>query len=346
VQPPTDYRPYSGSGLQLSRRGLELPLYREPSALSDPSGYVADKGLTDAVNVAILIGQPLLVTGEPGTGKTQLAPSVAYELELPPALVFHTKTTSTAQDLFYRYDAIAHFHDAQTRDGHLRTEDYITFEALGLAIIRAAGYKTGPRTVTLGELMRDAEGADVPLGEETVAASGRPVRSVVLIDEIDKAPRDFPNDILNELESMSFVVKETGQRFSTGSEYRPIVILTSNSEKNLPDAFLRRCIFYHIPFPDQERLREIVRRRLKLTTTFTERQIDDAIDHFLKIRSLPLSKKPATAELLAWLRTLETMGIRVAEADPKTLVSTYPVLVKTYEDLKTAETFAAQVRVV
>ena len=198
-------RLYSGQGVTVSQRNERLPLFEPLVRLNAPELYLAEKGLTDAVNVALALGQPLLVTGDPGTGKTQLAASVACELELPPPLTFHAKTTSTARDLFYRYDALAHFHDSHFRKDGLNVESYITFEALGQAIL----------------LSLQSDDADSYLPD---ALRGRgPTRSVVLIDEIDKAPRDFPNDILNEIEHLTFTVRETGQSFTTGPEYRPIL---------------------------------------------------------------------------------------------------------------------------
>jgi MoxR-like ATPase len=308
---------YAGNGSTIRDRGLELPLFRSVTELNDPAGYLAGKGLSDAVNVALALGQPLLLTGEPGTGKTQLASSIAHELGLPSPLVFYTKTTSTAKDLFYRYDALRHFHDAQFRREDLPVEDYITYEALGLAILLAIS----------------PEQAD-PYLPEDLRHSG-PVRSIVLVDEIDKAPRDMPNDILNEIENLSFTVKETGQAFTAEQSYRPIVVLTSNSEKNLPDAFLRRCIFYHIDFPDVERLKEIVRRRLTLSQSFTPEMLDHAISHFKSIRDLTLKKKPATAELLSWIRVLDRMQIDVGNLKPgeaEALAFTYAILAKSQED--------------
>ena len=129
------FKLYTGDGTTISERGLRLPPFEKAAELNDPAGYLADEGLRDAVNVALMLGQPLLVTGEPGTGKTQLAASIAFELGLPAPLIFHTKTTSTARDLFYRYDALGHFHDAQFRKDESRVEDYIHYEALGLAIL-------------------------------------------------------------------------------------------------------------------------------------------------------------------------------------------------------------------
>ena len=308
---------YRGDGVTIGKRELRLPTFEKIAELDDPANYVAEKGLRDAVNVSLTLGQPLLVTGEPGTGKTQLAASIAYELELPAPLVFHTKTTSTAKDLFYRYDALAHFHDAQFRKEEPDIENYISYEALGLAIL----------------LSMDAAVANPHL-PEPLRDKG-PIRSVVLIDEIDKAPRDLPNDVLNEIENMSFNVRETGQSFSADQSYRPILVLTSNSEKNLPDAFLRRCVFYHISFPDRERLKEIVQGRLKMSPDFTPQMLENAIRHFEEIRDLALKKKPATAEFLAWVRILEKMRIDVNNlktGETEALAFTYSILAKSKED--------------
>ena len=311
------FKLYAGDGTTVSERGVRLPLFEKLTELNDPAGYLAGEGLRDAVNVALTLGQPLLVTGEPGTGKTQLAASLAYELGLPAPLVFQTKTTSTARDLFYRYDALGHFHDAQFSKEEAPIEKYITYEALGRAIL----------------LSMKPEEADAFL-PEALRGTG-PARSVVLIDEVDKAPRDLPNDVLNEIEQMSFTVRETGRTFSADQSYRPIVILTSNSEKNLPDAFLRRCVFYHINFPHGDRLKEIVRRRLRFAGSFTPQMLDHAIEHFEKIRELTLKKRPATAELLAWLRILEKRQIDVKNlqrGEAEALAFTYSILSKSKED--------------
>lgn len=311
------FKLYTGNGTTISQRGLRLPLFEKATELNDPAGYLADEGLRDAVNVALMLGQPLLVTGEPGTGKTQLAASIAFELNLPAPLIFHTKTTSTARDLFYRYDALGHFHDAQFRKDESRVEDYIHYEALGLAILLSMNPQEA--NPYLPEQLRDAG----------------PVRSVVLIDEVDKAPRDLPNDVLNEIDNMSFNVKETGRTFSADQSYRPVVVLTSNSEKNLPDAFLRRCVFYHISFPARERLKEIVQRRLRLDSNFTPQMLDHALQHFEKIRDLTLKKRPATAELLAWLRILDKRHIDVSNlqrGEAEALAFTYSILSKSKED--------------
>jgi MoxR-like ATPase len=279
--------------------------------------------------VALVLGQPLLVTGDPGTGKTHLAASIAHELELSPPLTFNAKTTSTAKDLFYRYDALAHFHDSHFRPGQLSTESYITYEALGLAIL----------------LSLPSSDADQLLPSELRGAG--PTRSVVLIDEIDKAPRDFPNDILNEIEHLTMKVRETGSTFTSSPKYRPILVFTSNSEKNLPDAFLRRCIFYHLSFPNRSRLKEIVLRRLDPDDQFSSAILDNALLHFEEIRAQALQKKPATAECLAWLRVLQQMQIDPGNLNPgqaEALSLSYCVLAKNKEDLaKLQRTLASRV---
>ena len=318
-----EFQIYAGDGQQISSRDRSLPLFERSEDLDHPRHYVAEDGLRNAVNVALALGQPLLVTGEPGTGKTQLAYSIAYELELPDKddpspLVFHTKTTSTASDLFYRYDALGHFHDAQfKKDEQISATPYIKYEALGRAILLSMKEGDPNRKV-----FQDLEGK-------------KPARSVVLIDEIDKAPRDLPNDVLNEIENMSFRVKETGMTFSADQRYRPILVLTSNSEKNLPDAFLRRCVFYHISFPTRARLQEIVSRRIRPSPGFDNAMINNAIAHFEEIRALGLTKPPATAEFLAWLRILEKKKLDVKNLKPGEQVAltfTYSILAKNKED--------------
>jgi MoxR-like ATPase len=303
--PPTKtFHFYAGDGRKISDRGLKTPDYQKTTGIDNPAGYVAAKGLRDAVNVAIVLGQPLLVTGEPGTGKTQLAKSIAHELELSEPLVFRTKTTSSAKDLFYLYDALGHFHAANVtkNEADIDVRHYISYQALGLAI-RMASLKESDR------------------------------RSVVLIDEVDKAPRDFPNDILHEIEEFSFTVTETQETFKADERLRPIVLLTSNSEKNLPDAFLRRCVFYNIPAPDHAQLMEIVRRRLHLDDSFIP-FVDPLITHFEEIRTLALKKKPATAELLAWLSVLNKMKLSGDSVQGKgeALAFTYSILAKNRDD--------------
>jgi MoxR-like ATPase len=275
---------YTGAGTRAAdAEPVSLPTSRQ-ALLIRPEHYLADPGLVDAANVALLLGQPLLLTGEPGTSKTQFAASLAWELVLGRPLTFETKSTSTARELFYSYDALKRFQDAQSGVASSPLP-YLTYRALGIAVLRT---RTPEEVATF-----------VPAG----FAHGGKRRSVVLIDEIDKAPRDFPNDILNELEQLFFRVPELGDvRIDTDPALHPVVVFTSNSEKDLPDAFLRRCIYYHIPFPDRERLAAIVARRIGGAVRGSSRLLDDALDLFYELRAPAsgLRKKPATAELLGW----------------------------------------------
>lgn len=291
-----------------------------------------DEGLHAAVQVALALGQPLLLTGEPGTGKTLLAYRIAHDLAkedesfLPKPLVFHTKTTSKATDMLYTYDALRHFHDANLRktqgESAPETSAYIQLQALGKAI-------------AMTDAQALASGQFVEINE--------PRSSVVLIDEIDKAPRDFPNDILHEIEHYDFQIKEANNlMIQKGEKQRIVVVLTSNSEKHLPEAFLRRCVFYHIPFPPKEVLIQIVQSQLGHKTEYSD---DELIDHFLLMRSLMKKKKPATAELLAWLRILEmnhfldsSPNWRNLDADEKRILrQSYAVIAKTQDDLRELE---------
>lgn len=313
------FRVYAGDGSTIAQRQLRLPPLELPASLDDPAGYLAEEGLRDAVNVALALGQPLLLTGEPGTGKTQLAASVARELGLPTPFVFNTKSSSTARDLFYRYDALRHFHDAHFRQGQGSPEEYVTYEAFGLAIMLAA----------------EPAAADPHLPAHLKGKG--PIRSVVLIDEVDKAPRDLPNDVLNEIEEMSFTVRETGRSFGADRRHRPVLILTSNSEKTLPDPFLRRCVFYHLNFPSRERLIQIVQRRLGPGSRLSPAMVDQAVRHFERIRELGLRKRPSTAEFLAWLRVLDRLGIDLTGLKPgerEAIAFTYSILAKSPEDLR------------
>ncbi|MEY3367132.1 MAG: hypothetical protein RI973_287 [Bacteroidota bacterium] len=289
------------------------------------SPYIPDPGLAAAAGVALELELPLLVTGEPGTGKTQLAYWIADQIG-GEVLRFNTKTTSQAKDLFYRYDAIRHFRDSQHRE--VNPLHYIQFEALGKAILLS--------------------------GQQ---------RFIVLVDEIDKATRDFSNDLLFEFEKLAFSIQEATPEDIAGFDWkqhhhidrpsfdnngniscaagtpRPVLVLTSNSEKNLPDAFLRRCAFYHIPFPNPEQLLDIVRAHGFLSPGFTEKVAAKAIAYFDQIREQGLRKKPATAELLAWLHLLKSRQLDPASAasDKETdakIRQTFSLLAKNKEDLQ------------
>ena len=307
---------YEGRGKRRGEGPARIPSSRL-TRYEDPAGYRADRGLIDAVNVALHLGRPLLLTGQPGTGKTQLAYSLTWELEFGEVLKFETKSTSTARDLFYAYDALGRFHAVQSKEGSVRALDYLTWNAFGLAILLA----NAPEEVA--ELYPDHPGKR---------------RSVVLIDEIDKAPRDFPNDLLNEVEQMYFKVPELGHRkIEADPDLRPVLILTSNSEKNLAEAFLRRCVFYHLPFPDEERLREIVHSRIGEEKLGKRELVDQALDLFGRLReaSPRLVKRPSTSELLDWLRLLADGPIELGDQglrDVRLLDSTVSVLLKTEED--------------
>jgi len=328
----SDWRVYSAAASPTVPAPDSVPARARRRALElDPAGYFVPTDLADAVNVAIALGQPLLLTGDPGTGKTQLAHHIAHRLFDAEAIIFNTKTTSAARDLFYSYDAIRHFRDAQLAKtgavplAETSVEQYITYQGLGLAILLAM-----PRA-TVSHLLPPT-------------LLGTPVRqSVVLIDEIDKAPRDLPNDVLDEIERMRFEVKETGLKFEAPEQYRPIVILTSNSERALPDPFLRRCVFHHLEYPQGDDLQRIVSRRLGLDgerPEGTKAWINGAIQEFEKIRAR-LNRKPATAELLAWLRILETMQESTGAANPLTLPTAkaaLSALVKNKDDRARAST--------
>jgi MoxR-like ATPase len=283
--------------------------YREPKVETNKdkaAQYVPHERLVQAVQVAVDLGMPLLVTGEPGTGKTQLAHWLALEMNrLQPEvfgtdepLVFNTKSTSVFSDLFYRYDAMLHFHQGKENP----IGDYIHFDALGKAILRARDERK---------------------------------RTVVLIDEVDKAPRDLPNDILSEVEEMRFRVKESGEDYFADPRFKPILVFTSNKERDLPDAFRRRCVFYHLEFGKLD-LDAIVRARLKLERGSHDALFQVALAHFNNIRLLDrkLDKLPATAELINWIRYLVDQKADLATAEGRKLLEvSYSLLAKSDADL-------------
>jgi MoxR-like ATPase len=290
--------------------------------------YLPDQGLIDAVNAALLLGQPLLLTGEPGTGKTQLAYHLACKLGYQ-VLKSEIKSTTVARDLFYTYDALRHFQAIQLKESTRKT-DYITYKALGLAILVANDFDKVKR------IIRNIESLEFNQ------------RSIVLIDEIDKASRDLPNDILNEIEKSYFRVPELGDiLIEAPVEKQPILIFTSNSEKNLPDTFLRRCVYYNIPFPDESRLRAIVEKRLAAQIGDINQFLSEALALFMKLREGGLNKKPSIAELLNWLIVLrqlfKDMENPFIEA-PEQATRTLSTLVKTAEDQKAAQTVLEQIR--
>jgi len=305
---------------------VALPVPERQKQL-DPAGYLLDPKLVDAVNVALVLSQPLLLTGEPGTGKTQLAHRLAWELGYGEPLVFNTKSTSTARDLFYTFDTMSRFHAAQTKEGSADNLDYLAYNALGTAIL----------------LSRPRAEVEQVLPKRGFVHDG-PRRTVVLVDEIDKAPRDFPNDLLHEVEAMSFRIPELANaEVRADRALRPILVLTSNSEKNLPDAFLRRCIFFNIPSPDRARLAEIVRSRLPALADGASPLLDSGLDFFLALRQQSLRKPPSTAELINWLQIMVQHGAardKPVAASREALERSLSALAKTREDAEELAGFA------
>jgi MoxR-like ATPase len=290
----------------------------------DPSGYLPDQNLVEAVNVALTLGKPLLLTGDPGTGKTQLAYSLAWQLwsrrdsnklnvGSPILEKFETKSTSTSRDLFYTFDAIRCFQASRQAPGPAAdaraaadasvnsNAAFITFNALGRALLKALKPPQIPAQV-----------------RTDILANAPPTRTVVLIDEVDKAPRDFPNDLLNEIDEMYFRIPEldnvrVGGKDVIPLDLRPIVVITSNSEKSLPDPFLRRCIYYHIPFPDSDkRLGDILLSRVTQFSATRGPLAADAVTFFQRLRARTAPKaKTSPAELIDWLLFMLASGARM-----------------------------------
>ena len=225
--------------------------------------YVATDDLRLAVNAAITLGRPLLIKGEPGTGKTRLAEEVAQGLGMP-LLEWHIKSTTKAQQGLYEYDAVSRLRDSQLGDP--KVQDIANYIVPGM--------------------LWQAFNSDTPV--------------VLLIDEIDKADIEFPNDLLRELDRMEFYVYETRQLIK--AKQRPLVFITSNNEKDLPDAFLRRCFFHYIRFPDKETMEQIVEVHYP---GIKKALLKEALEAFFAVREVPgLKKKPSTSELLDWLKLL------------------------------------------
>ncbi len=238
--------------------------------------YITSAELRDAVNISVALEKPLLIKGEPGTGKTRLAEAIADQLNLE-LINWNVKSTSKAVDGLYVYDTVQRLNDSRFGGGDVdNIRHYIKYGALGRAIA-----------------------ADE--------------RKVVLVDEIDKADMEFPNDLLHELDRMSFTVDETGDVIS--AKQRPIVVITSNNEKELPDAFLRRCIFHFIAFPEKDLMEQIVRVH---HPDVEQDLLDQALLRFYWLREQPeIRKRPSTSELIDWIAAMRRAGISPASIEEK-----------------------------
>ena len=264
--------------------------------------YIATEDLTVAVNAAVTLERPLLIKGEPGTGKTELAKQVALGLDLD-MLEWNIKSTTKAQQGLYEYDAVSRLRDSQLGDQRVN---------------EISNY------IRKGKLWESFE-------------SNKKV--VLLIDEIDKADIEFPNDLLQELDKMSFYVYETGKTIA--AKHRPVVIITSNNEKELPDAFLRRCFFHYIKFPDQETLQKIVKVHYP---KIKDDLLSTALSQFFAIREQTgLKKKPSTSEVLDWLKLLLSKDLKPEDLRRETssaLPKLHGALLKNEQDVQLFERLA------
>jgi MoxR-like ATPase len=269
--------------------------------------YISTEDLSMAVNASVALERPLLIKGEPGTGKTMLAEEVAQALKMP-LIEWHIKSTTKAKQGLYEYDAVTRLRDSQLGDE--RVKDISNY-------------------IEKGKLWEAFS------AEEKV---------VLLVDEIDKADIEFPNDLLQELDRMEFFVYETKETIK--AIHRPIVIITSNNEKELPDAFLRRCFFHYINFPDRETMQQIVgvhHPKIK------KKLVKDALDIFFDVRKVPgLKKKPSTSELIDWLKLLMADDIPdeiLKDRDPsKAIPPLYGALIKNEQDVQLLERLAFMAR--
>ena len=278
----------------------------QPMNFESTQNYIATPDLRIAVNAAITLEKPLLLKGEPGTGKTELARQVAHSLNLP-IVEWNIKSTTRAQQGLYEYDAVSRLRDSQLGDADINNiENYIKRGKLWEAFISSK-------------------------------------KTVLLIDEIDKADIEFPNDLLQELDKMTFHVYETGQQIV--AKQRPIIIITSNNEKELPDAFLRRCFFHYIKFPDEQTLAKIIEIYFP---KIKKNLLNNALTKFFEIRETPgLKKKPSTSEALDWLRLLlaEDISAGDLQSDPKNILPRmHGALLKNEQDVQLFERIAFMAR--
>ncbi len=269
--------------------------------------YITTDDLRIAVNAAMVLERPLLIKGEPGTGKTVLAHEISKALDMP-LIEWHIKSTTKAQQGLYEYDAVSRLRDSQLGDEKVHD---------------IANY------IKKGKMWE---------------AFTHNQRSILLIDEIDKADIEFPNDLLQEIDRMEFFVYETGQTIK--AKHRPVVIITSNNEKELPDAFLRRCFFHYIKFPDAHTMAEIVEVHFP---DLKKRLVNEALNVFYNVRDIPgLKKKPSTSELLDWIKLLLNEDVSpeiLRESDLKKVIPPlHGALLKNEQDVSVFERLAFMAR--